>query len=220
MKAFDWHRILLGVAPWSFLLEVALRVLTVYLVLVLTVRLLGKRMSGHIGNLELAVMLALGAIVAVPFQDPMRGVLPSLVLLTCLLALQRGLSALGARHAGIERALQNCPSLLVADGVLTLDGLRDANVSADQLFAVLRSQGVGQLGEIKRVYLEAYGCFSLFRQEPAQPGLSIAPSWDEALRGAQDKADGVVRARAAPDSGAPSCANCRTRHWVEAVKAR
>jgi hypothetical protein len=51
----DWHRLLLGKAPFAFLLELLLRATVVYLALLLIVRLLGKRMSGQLTNLELGV---------------------------------------------------------------------------------------------------------------------------------------------------------------------
>jgi uncharacterized membrane protein YcaP (DUF421 family) len=221
VKSFDWQRLLMGDAPWSFLLEVLLRLLIVYLVLVVVVRLLGKRLSGRVGNLELGVMLALGAIVAVPIQDPVRGVLPGLVLLVCLLGLQRGLSALGARHATIERATQNSASLLVADGVLALEQLKNARVSVGELFSVLRNQGLSQLGQARRVYLEAYGQFSILRQEPARAGLALTPGWDRSQAASLEKAPGVLAcsncgALGHGDSEAV-CPRCQARAWVPAV---
>ena len=59
-------RLLMGNDPFQFLGEIVIRTVLVYLALMLAVRLLGKRMSGQITNLELAVMIPLGAIVAVP----------------------------------------------------------------------------------------------------------------------------------------------------------
>ena len=47
------RRLLIGEAPWRFLLEVLLRVAIVYLALVAVMRLFGKRLSGHIGNWSL-----------------------------------------------------------------------------------------------------------------------------------------------------------------------
>ena len=160
-STFDWARLLVGKAPWSFLLEVLLRVAVVYVVLVVVMRLFGKRLSGHIGNLELAVVLVLGAILGAALQDPARGVLTGIVLLLGLLAVQRILSTIGAHHQTFEHVTQNGASLLVANGVLNLKELRAASISAGQLFAVLRSQGLRHLGQTRRVYLEAYGCFSV-----------------------------------------------------------
>jgi uncharacterized membrane protein YcaP (DUF421 family) len=221
----DWQRLLLGATPWQFLLEVLVRLVCVYPVLVLVVRLFGKRLSGRVGNLELAVMIALGAIVSVPIQEPTRGVLPGLLLLFCLLGMQRGLGALGVRYPRIEEATQNRVGVLVVDGELQLHELRSASISAEQLFAVLRSQGLRQLGEARRVYLEAYGSFSVYRQEPPRDGLSLAPDWDSRAREALPKAVGAsvcracghVEYRSGADSTMASCPRCGARHWVEAI---
>lgn len=227
MQGFDWRRVLIGAAPWTFLLEVLVRLMVVYFVLVIVVRLLGKRLSGRIGNVELAVMLALGAIVAVPIQDPVRGVVPGLLLLVMLLALQWAWNAIGARHPTFERATQNTVSLLVADGVVALDQLREARISVSQLFAVLRSQGLNQLGEARRVYLEAYGCFSVFRQDPPRPGLPLTPSWDRAQAANLQNAPGVLscggcgtlRSETPNVEASSPCPTCQAHAWVPAVKA-
>jgi hypothetical protein len=221
---FDWQRLLIGSAPWSFLAEVLLRIAGIYLVLVLVVRLFGKRMGGQLGNLELAVLLALGAIVSVPFQDPGSGVLSGVVLLTSLLALQRGLSALGARSPRVETMTQNHATALVADGTLVLEQLKKASISTAQLFAVLRGQGVRQLGQIKRVYLEAHGGFSTLRREPALPGLSIAADWDADVDAdgkpfadvAACRRCGTTRTGAADAASAP-CSRCGGHAWTRAL---
>src|SRR4051812_43129161 len=105
MSLATWKRILIGTAPFGFALEVFLRTIVVYLVLVAAVRLLGKRMSGQITNLELGVMMTLGAIVSVPMQSPDRGIVPGLLLLVCVVLLQRGFSEIGTRSSRAERLL-------------------------------------------------------------------------------------------------------------------
>jgi uncharacterized membrane protein YcaP (DUF421 family) len=60
------QRILIGENPWSFLLEVALRSGIIYVVLFITMRLMGKRMAAQLSVSELAVMITLGAAVGVP----------------------------------------------------------------------------------------------------------------------------------------------------------
>jgi uncharacterized membrane protein YcaP (DUF421 family) len=176
-----WKRILLGEAPAAFLLEVLARTAAVYLVLVLLVRMLGKRMSGQISNIELSVMVVLGAIVSGAFQLPDRGVLPALMLMLTLLALQRGVSAGGARWLRFERLTQGGSKMLIKDGHLQLDEMSRIGLSHEQIFAALRGNGVRHLGQVKRLYLEVSGSFALFRQQPEQPGLCVLPTWDTSL---------------------------------------
>src|ERR1700712_3706164 len=95
----DIHRILFGEAPSIFLLEVFVRTILIYLFLLFVVRWLGKRMSGQLTIMEMAVMLTLGAIVSVGMQVPDRGILLSVLVLLVTLAFHRGLGELGFKNA-------------------------------------------------------------------------------------------------------------------------
>ncbi len=70
IKLDDTGRILFGEAPAEFLLEVLIRTLIIYVALLVTVRLMGKRMVGQLTISEMSVMLTLGAIVSPGMQAP------------------------------------------------------------------------------------------------------------------------------------------------------
>lgn len=186
----NWRRILFGNAPPEFSAEVLLRTVFIYVLLLIALRLLGKRMNGQLTITELAVIITLGAIVAVPTQIPDRGLLPAALILVCLLVFQRGISWLSIKSKRIEQATQGRTSTLVKDGLLLLPELRKARISQRQLFAQLRTRNVRHLGQLKRVYLESWGRFSLFKEEEPRPGLSVLPSGDEQARSAQSHAEG------------------------------
>src|SRR3954471_258439 len=132
MSLKTWQRMLIGNAPFGFALEVLLRTIVVYLFLLAAVRLLGKRMSGQVTNLELGVMLTLGAIVSVPMELPERGIVPGLFLLCCIVLLQRAFSELEARSQRAARILIGETSLLVCDGVISPRALARAALSQQQ----------------------------------------------------------------------------------------
>jgi uncharacterized membrane protein YcaP (DUF421 family) len=161
--------------------EVLARTACIYVLLLITMRFLGKRMSGQISNLEFAVMIALGAIASSPMQVAQRGVLAGCVLLVVLLTLHRGISRWTAVSPRAERLLFGHGTTLVRDGQLQLTAMRRACVSHQQLFATLRAQDVRQLGEVRRVYLEACGKFTLLRAARPRPGLSVVPTGDAVL---------------------------------------
>jgi hypothetical protein len=87
----DWHRLFIGEAPLEFMLEVVLRTLIIYLVPLLTMRLLSQRMTAQLNVMELSLMLMLmlGGVVSVGMQLPDRGLLLSTFTLACLLVLYR-----------------------------------------------------------------------------------------------------------------------------------
>src|SRR5438128_1451394 len=152
-----WKRLIIGTAPFGFALELLFRAGVVYVFLTLAVRVLGKRMCGQVTNLELGVMMTLGAIVAVPIELPERGIVTGLVLLAVIVALQRGLGEIETRSARAASALVGPMSPLVKDGVLVPAELKRARISQQQLLSILREQHIRHLGQIERVYLERYG---------------------------------------------------------------
>jgi uncharacterized membrane protein YcaP (DUF421 family) len=178
---YDIQRILFGQAPPMFLLEVFIRTLVIYIVLLFVVRWLGKRMSGQLSMMEMAVMLTLGAIVSVPMQMPDRGLLQGVLLLILALLFQRGITWLGVINSRFEDVTQGRSTLLVKDGVLQLKGLEETRVSRQQLFAELRQQQIFNLGLVDRIYLEACGLFSVFKAAEAKPGLPLYPPDDTVI---------------------------------------
>jgi uncharacterized membrane protein YcaP (DUF421 family) len=177
----DLHRILFGEAPTIFLLEVFVRSLITYFVLLVATRWLGKRMSGQLSITEMAVMLTLGAIVSVAMQVPESGILMAVIVLMCTLTFERGLSWLEFKNKRIERISQGKLSILVKNGVTQPNEMLNVNISNQQLFATLRSEGIYNLGLVKRVYLEASGIFSIYKVKDEKPGLPLFPPSDPDL---------------------------------------
>jgi uncharacterized membrane protein YcaP (DUF421 family) len=175
------HRILIGDNPWSFLLEVLLRSAVIYVLLFVTMRLMGKRMAAQLSVSELAVMITLGAAVGVPLQTAEQGLLPAAVLLICALIFQRGLSTLSVRKRSIEVRVQGDVTLLLIDGRLLMGNLHASRLTPARVFSELRAQGVHQLGELRRVYLESTGDFSIVRYKRPRHGLRLMPPARSAL---------------------------------------
>nr|WP_295926814.1 YetF domain-containing protein [uncultured Dyadobacter sp.] len=196
----DFYRILFGEAPVEFMLEVLIRTLIIYIVLLVVVRFMGKRMGGQLTIAELAVMITLGAIVSPGMQMPQTGLLVCTLILLCALIFQRGINWLEFKSKWFEARSQGVASTLVKDGVMQLEVMSSTKVSRQQLFAALRSEKIYNLGEVERVYLEACGLFSIYRKDGAWPGLLLFPPDDESMNGFGQQVK----------SGTVVCANCGT----------
>jgi uncharacterized membrane protein YcaP (DUF421 family) len=216
----DWQRILLGQTPPIFLLEVFIRTVIIYIVLLFILRWLGKRMSGQLTILELSIMLTLGAIVSVGMQMPERGIAMTVVVLFCTLFFQRTVSQLGIKNARLEELAYGKMSLLVKDGVLQLEEMSKCRISQQQLFAQLRNNGIFHLGNVQRVYLEACGLFSIVKTKNEQPGLSILPQGDNITLKVMQANDEMVCGHCgllADKGNEKACPNCGYQEWTQTV---
>ncbi|MDB6052014.1 MAG: hypothetical protein JWR17_4760 [Pseudomonas sp.] len=210
------QRLLMGDAPWVFLLEIILRTVTIYIVLFIVMRLMGKRMAAQLSISEMAVMITLGAAIGVPLQTPAQGLLPAAVLLVSALLFQRGLSYAAYRRRRVEIATQGDVTLLLEDGRLLLENLGKAGLSIARVHSTLRAMDIQHLGELRRIYLEATGDFTLVKYRTPHVGLWIMPGSDEDFVHRTGAVEAQACARCGYVTGrtkSEPCPHCQCTDW-------
>src|SRR4051812_41086979 len=126
IKWTDWARIALGSVPPEFYLELFIRVMLVYALLIVSLRLLGKRMSAHISLIELTAMIALASAIGVPMLSYDRGILPSFIIAIIIVGITRILAKANAKSQHFEKVLQGDVDILVEDAQLCIKNMRKA----------------------------------------------------------------------------------------------
>jgi uncharacterized membrane protein YcaP (DUF421 family) len=219
----DWERLLIGNNPWGFTVEIFLRTLIIYFFLVLVMRLLGKRMNAQLNITDLAVMLTLGAIASVPMQDYNAGILPGILLLVAILLLHQGLTLLSFKKRSIEELTEGKVRCVIKDGLIDTGRLEEMRISKDQIFSVLRSNGIRHLGQVKRLYSEADGQFSVFKSNEPKPGFSVYPRKDDSLPPSTEKIEEqhvcgyCGNLSTSPKDVEKSCGHCGRSEWMQAI---
>lgn len=215
----------MGDTPWSFLFEAILRLLLLYVLLLTGLRLMGKRMAGQLSRTDLAGLVSLAAAIGLPILSADRGLLAPVIIAVVVVGVVRLVAQGAARRTAIERAMQGTVITVVQDGVLQQAQLAQAVLSRERLFAQLRGESLEHLGQVRRLYMEASGTFSLVKEEDPQPGLSLLPSWDESFRNLQPPAPGKFACLAcgqvveAPQLPTHQCPHCGAPKWEPAVEA-
>jgi len=222
IKLTDLQRILFGEAPPIFLIEVFLRTLIIYIILLVGVKLLGKRMKGQLSVTEMAVMIMLGAIVSVPMQVPDRGLFQGILILLVIVMLQRGIARLGVSSRKVEVMTQGELAILVKDGMMQLSALETAKITKQELFSILREKDIYNLGKVDRVYLEACGLFSIYKSKDEQkPGLSTLPANDDEILSSKPHAENTLVCEncglTKMEKSKLACSNCQGTEWTKAI---
>lgn len=217
----DWHRILIGEAPTEFMWEVLYRAIIIYVLMLVLVRLLGKRMSGQLTLTEMAVMLTMGGIISPSLEAPDRGILLGVLAMICTLTFQRGTTWLAFRNRSFEHLTQGEPTMLIKDGILQLGNLADTRISRQQIFAKLRGENILKLSQVKRMYLEAHGDFSVYKADQETPGLSTLPPDDKAIHTIQPCADDAMACTTCGNvvkaEQQQPCPICKQQAWTTAI---
>ncbi len=220
----DWLRILVGEVPASFYIELVIRASVFYLLLLVAIRLMGKRMSSQLSRNDLAAMVSLAAAIGVPLQSPDRGILPAVIIAFIVVFIARWIAAKSTRNQKFEKFSQGNISLLIKDSVMDLETMKKARLPRERLVAQLRSKSIKQLGSVKRFYMEAGGSFTLIEEEKPKPGLSILPHWDKEFNERLKKHDDIDVCQTCgltqkvPFSTKNNCPNCKDNNWTAAVE--
>jgi uncharacterized membrane protein YcaP (DUF421 family) len=227
MEAEDIHitdlkRILVGEVPAEFYIELLIRVLVVYIVALIAIRVMGKRMAGQLSKNELAALVSIAAAVGVSVQAPDRGLFAAMVVVSVIVIVSKLMAIIASKNKKFERLSQGTATVFVENATLQLKNMKKVRVSTERVFSQLRSEQIKHLGEVKRLYMEANGKFSLLKEEQPKPGLSILPDWDEDFKNEQKKQSQSVCKTCGHLSEQieteKSCPNCNEKNWTNAVK--
>lgn len=143
---------------------VFLRLIFIYILTTLSLRLMGKRQIGQMQMSELVTALFLSELAAYPITNqniPLTyGIIPS-VSLICIEVI---LSFLSTKSPLFKRLLDSAPSPLVEKGRLRLDEIARARLTAEELLSELRLKDVPSLKDVDYALLEPSGEISVIRK--------------------------------------------------------
>lgn len=181
IKIDDWNRILFGEAPPLYLLETAVKVAIIYLIILIAIRLMGKRMTAELDRADIVARVSLAAAVSLPIQRPGQGLLTAAIIVMVIVITGRLLAAWTTHNTKFERIFNGTYAILVTNGIINQQELKKIQVTQERLFAALRKHGIKHLGQVKRFYIEENGKFSLVKNDKEKPGLAVIPHWDKDL---------------------------------------
>ena len=137
-----------------------LRTLLLYIVLVLTVRLMGKRQIGEMEPSEFVVTMLIANLAAIPMQDTAIPLLSGLVPILVILGLELILAVLSLRCIHIRTFFCGKPVILMENGKILEKNIQKTRVNLDELTMHLREKDIFDLTEVKYAILETNGQLS------------------------------------------------------------
>ncbi len=154
--------------------QMALRAIAIYAIMLVLVRLASKRFLSKASAFDVIVAIMLGSIMsrAINGSAPF---LPTVVASAALLGLHWLFATLAA-YTSFGALVKGEPRLLIQDGEIQEEGMREAKLSENDLKQALRLQtGDPDPAKIKRAYLERNGRISVipFTTEPKILDVSV-----------------------------------------------
>lgn len=152
-------------ATGPVLLQIVLRTAVIYLLVLLGVRLSGKREVGQMTPFDLTLLLLLSNSVQNAMTGPDTSLAGGAVAAATLLILNYLVAEVSGGNRRFRKLIQGQPSLLIHDGQVITSHMAREHVSMDELQRALREHGVSSYHDVALAVLEVDGAISIVKYE-------------------------------------------------------
>ena len=137
------------------------RTVIIYLILLLVLRLMGKRQIGELQPSELVTTLLLSQIASQPILAQNVPIAYGVIPVCIVVCLEVILSFIMTRVPFLKRLFVGKPSILINKGKMDTKELMRVRVTVEELMSELRSHGVGDPADVYYAVMEENGSISV-----------------------------------------------------------
>jgi uncharacterized membrane protein YcaP (DUF421 family) len=145
------------------------RTLILYIIVIVVMRMMGKRQIGQLQPFELVVAIMISELAAVPMQDTRIPLINGIVPILTLLLAQIALSFISLKSTKARALICGKPSILINNGRINESVLRNEMYTLNDLLEQLRSKDVANIADVEFAILETNGQLSVIPKSQKRP---------------------------------------------------
>lgn len=150
---------------WHTVLAIMARTSVIYVLVLIGIRLTGKREVGQMTPFDLTLLLLLSNSVQNAMTGPDTSLLGGVVAAGILLILNYVLAEVSGMNRRFRSVIQGSPTLLIHNGQLITAHCAKEHVSPDEVQRALREHGVANTSEVALAVLEVDGSISVLKYD-------------------------------------------------------
>lgn len=139
---------------------VLIRTIFLYFLVILVIRLMGKRQVGELQPYEFVITIMISDLAALPMQDTRLPLILGIIPIVTLLFIKTILSHLQLKSQRARKILEGEPCVLITRGKINFEVLKKQQINLDELMEEIRLAGYFDLSEIEFGILENNGQMS------------------------------------------------------------
>lgn len=140
---------------------VLFRTIVLYILVIVSMRLMGKKQVGQLEPFELAIAIMISELASLPMQDTRISIMHGIIPIITLVTLQTLLGLIQLKSEKMRLLFSGKPSVLIEKGKLNFNELRNERFNMNDLMEELRLQGYYNLDDIEYAVLETSGQLSV-----------------------------------------------------------
>ncbi len=149
---------------------VLIRTAIFYFLVIISMRLMGKKQIGELQPFELAITIMISELASFAIQDTRIPIIHGVIAIITLLLIQTILSLLELKSEKVRLLLNGKPSILINNGKIDIQELKRQQFNINDLMEDLRLQNYFNLDDVHYAILETSGQLSII------PKTDLAPA--------------------------------------------
>ncbi len=145
-----------------------LRSIILYFVVVLAIRLMGKRQIGELQPSELVITILISEVAAIPIQDNSLPLITAIIPVMILICLEIFFSVINMKSITIRNIFSGKAVTVIKNGEIDQNKMKSLRFTIDDLLAALRQQEVFDVDEVDTAIVETNGALSVFKKAEKQ----------------------------------------------------
>jgi len=146
-----------------------IRLVVLYCIITIAIRLMGKRQVGELKPTELVVTILISELVAIPIQDNSLPMTTAIIAAAVLVSLEIISSVIAVRSKRFRTVTQGNSVAVIEKGKLDLNALTNLRIAFDDLIEALRQKDVFDISEVETCFVETNGQISVELKPRFQP---------------------------------------------------
>ena len=130
-------------------------------VIILILRIMGKRELGQLNSFDIVVFFMISELFSLSIDKPRENVFLTLVPILLIFLAQLITSYLVLKSNKLRKIIEENPTLLIRDGILNIEKMRKLRYNIDDLMEQIRTSGVDSISAIQYAILESNGQLSI-----------------------------------------------------------
>lgn len=151
------------------MLVVFSRALILYLLVVIVMRIMGKRQIGQLQPFEFVITIMLAELAAVPMQNTGIPLINGIIPIATLLVAQVAFSFLNLKSEKARAIICGKPSILIEGGRIVQDEFEKQRYTINDLMEQLRSKNIANIADVEFAILETSGQISVIPKSQKRP---------------------------------------------------
>ncbi|MEG0750803.1 MAG: DUF421 domain-containing protein [Oscillospiraceae bacterium] len=143
------------------MLNVTIRTIIVYALIVIVFRIMGKRQLGELAPNELVTTILISNLASLPIEETDLPLLTSVVPILMIVAFEVFMTSAELSSSGFSRLVSGSPKAVVSDGTINQKMLRNLRFGIDDLLEALRNKDVYDINDVSYAVVETNGTLNV-----------------------------------------------------------